>query len=221
MDKQAVFLVSPLGQDFSSDDGGRMRRAPRERQGSRVAGGNHPVAGDGDRRLPPAPGLPAAGYRAEVFPPCPTTPAHWPMLPARTPRAGTWLPGNGPSRPSEPRNRPGWDARAAPGENCANLRSFLTRDEAAGLFRVSRRPVTATATVLGRESRDTGAAKGCPFGAGKRQRRGRRRKGAGRGATGGGGAWRCAARRDRQAGRERGQRGVGLAGGHRIGRNDS
>ena len=39
------------------------------------------------------------------------------------------------------------------GENCANLRNFLTQDEAAGLFRVSRRSVTAAATVLVRESR--------------------------------------------------------------------
>ena len=38
------------------------------------------------------------------------------------------------------------------GENCANLRNFLTQDEAAGLFRVSRRSVSAAARVLGRES---------------------------------------------------------------------
>ena len=35
--------------------------------------------------------------------------------------------------------------------NCANLRNFLTQDEAAGLFRVSRRSVSAAARVLGRE----------------------------------------------------------------------
>ena len=38
------------------------------------------------------------------------------------------------------------------GENCANLRNFLTQGEAARLFRVSRRSVTAAARVLGRES---------------------------------------------------------------------
>ena len=38
------------------------------------------------------------------------------------------------------------------GENCANLRNFLTQAEAAGLFRVSRRSVSAASHVLGRES---------------------------------------------------------------------
>ena len=42
--------------------------------------------------------------------------------------------------------------RSSAGENCANLRNFLTQDEAARLFRVSRRSVTAAARVLGRES---------------------------------------------------------------------
>lgn len=42
--------------------------------------------------------------------------------------------------------------RSSAGGNCANLRNFLTQAEAAGLFRVSRRSVTAAARVLGRES---------------------------------------------------------------------
>ena len=37
------------------------------------------------------------------------------------------------------------------GENCANLRNFLTQAEAAVIFRVSRRSVSAAARVLGRE----------------------------------------------------------------------
>ncbi len=41
--------------------------------------------------------------------------------------------------------------RSAEG-NCANLRNILTQDEAAGLFRVSRRSVSAAAKVLGRRS---------------------------------------------------------------------
>ena len=110
------------------------------------------MAGDGDRRLPPAPGLPAAGNRAKV------------LLPARRHRPSglcyrqeRFAPGPG-SLAAAHRGLPslgivpgGTPARLR--ENRANLRNFLTQDKAAGLFRVSRRPVTATAKILGRESR--------------------------------------------------------------------
>ena len=42
--------------------------------------------------------------------------------------------------------------RSSAVENCANLRNFLTQDEAARLFQVSRRSVTAAARVLGHNS---------------------------------------------------------------------
>ena len=41
------------------------------------------------------------------------------------------------------------------GENCANLRSFLTQGQAAGLFGVSRRSVSSMARILGPESTAT------------------------------------------------------------------
>ena len=152
MDKQAVFLVSPLARIFPPTTGDECAAL---RESIREAGLLEEITlwlGDGDRRLPPAPGLPAAGNRAGVF------------LSARRRRPSgvcyrqeRLAPGPG-SLATAHRGLP--SLGVVPGgtpaplrENRANLRNFLTQDEAARLFRVSRRPVTAAAKVLSRESR--------------------------------------------------------------------
>ena len=151
MDKQAVFLVSPLAKIFppmTEDECAALQESIRESGLLEEITLWRGTVIDGSHRL-------RACLRLGIEP-------RFSSLPDDADPLAYVIGKNGSRRDLAPWQRPIAAFRASEssqvgrprgsGGNRANLRNFLTQDEAAGLFRVSRRSVSAAAKVLGRES---------------------------------------------------------------------